>query len=91
MDTTVLKCPGCGSPLPYDASIGKWKCEACGSVYDAIQVMQMAQDSDKDTDTQKMPKPWISISSSSVMTAPRKSMRMPPQKASRRAPWNTSP
>ena len=57
MDTTVLKCPGCGSPLPYDASIGKWKCEACGSVYDAIQVMQMAQDSDKDTDTQKMPKP----------------------------------
>ncbi|MBO4772412.1 MAG: hypothetical protein J5595_07715, partial [Bacteroidales bacterium] len=55
MDTTVLKCPGCGSPLPYDASIGKWKCEACGSVYDAIQVMKMAQDSDKDTDTQKMP------------------------------------
>ena len=57
MDTTVLKCPGCGSPLPYDASIGKWKCEACGSVYDAIQVMQMAKDSDKDTDTQKMPSP----------------------------------
>lgn len=53
MDTTVLKCPGCGSPLPYDASIGKWKCEACGSVYDAIQVMKMTQDSDKDTDTQK--------------------------------------
>ena len=57
MDTTVLKCPGCGSPLPYDASVKKWKCEACGSEYDAIQVMQMTQDSDKDTDTQKMPKP----------------------------------
>ncbi len=57
MDTTVLKCPGCGSPLPYDAAIKKWKCESCGSVYDAIQVMQMTQDSDKDTDTQKMPSP----------------------------------
>ncbi len=57
MDTTVLKCPGCGSPLPYDASIKKWKCESCGSVYDAVQVMQMTQDSDKDTDTQKMPSP----------------------------------
>ena len=53
MDTTVLKCPGCGSPLPYDASIKKWKCEACGSVYDAIQVMQMTQDSDKDIDINK--------------------------------------
>ena len=53
MDTTVLKCPGCGSPLPYDASIKKWKCEACGSVYDAIQVMQMTQDSDKDIDIHK--------------------------------------
>ncbi|MBO7462174.1 MAG: hypothetical protein J6T96_06225 [Bacteroidales bacterium] len=53
MDTTVLKCPGCGSPLPYNASIGKWKCEACGSVYDAIQVMQMTQDSDKDIDINK--------------------------------------
>ena len=63
MDTTVLKCPGCGSPLPYNASLGKWKCEACGSVYDAIQVMQMAQDSDKDIDTQKQrqaaPPPYI--------------------------------
>lgn len=57
MDTTVLKCPGCGSPLPYDASIKKWKCEACGSVYDALQVMQLTQDSDLDIDTQKMPKP----------------------------------
>ena len=56
MDTTVLKCPGCGSPLPYDASIRKWKCSACGSEYDAVQVMQMTKDSDQDTDTQKQSK-----------------------------------
>ena len=36
-------------------------------------------------------KVWMSISSSSVITASRKSRRSPPQKASSRAPWNGSP
>jgi DNA-directed RNA polymerase subunit RPC12/RpoP len=57
MDTTVLKCPGCGSPLPYDASIGKWKCESCGSIFGVEEINKMTQDSDLDTDTQKNPNP----------------------------------
>lgn len=38
----------CGSPLPFDATIGQWKCAACGSVFSAEQISQITTDSDLD-------------------------------------------
>ena len=54
MDTTVLKCPGCNSPLPYNAERGLWKCEYCGSEYTREQILELtAQKSDSDIDIKK--------------------------------------
>ncbi len=54
MDTTQLKCPGCGASLPYNAERRLWKCEACGSEFDKLQIMQLTQQkSDADIDIHK--------------------------------------
>lgn len=51
METTILKCPGCNSPLPYNAEKRLWKCEFCGSEYSREQILQMTQQkSDSDID-----------------------------------------
>ncbi len=51
MDTTQLKCPGCGASLPYNAERRLWKCERCGSEYDRQQIIQITQQkSDSDID-----------------------------------------
>ncbi|MBQ5404456.1 MAG: hypothetical protein IIU11_08860 [Bacteroidales bacterium] len=54
MDTTVLKCPGCNSPLPYNAEKKLWKCEYCGSEFNREQILELTkQKSDTDTDIKK--------------------------------------
>lgn len=57
METTVLKCPGCGCALPFDAQIGKWRCEACGSVYSEQDIFILTKDSDQDVMPQEVTPP----------------------------------
>ncbi len=44
-----MRCPGCGATLPFDATLGKWKCASCGNVWDDKQILQLTKDSDIDT------------------------------------------
>lgn len=54
MDTTQLKCPNCGSSLPYNAEKRLWRCESCGSEFDKLQIMELTQQkSDADIDINK--------------------------------------
>lgn len=54
MDTTQLKCPNCGSSLPYNAERRLWRCESCGSEFDKLQIMGLTQqNSDSDIDINK--------------------------------------
>ncbi|MCQ2252065.1 MAG: hypothetical protein MJZ61_01310 [Bacteroidales bacterium] len=55
MDTNTLKCPGCGSGLPFDSAIGRWRCASCGSVYTDEQVLKLTADSDSDIKDQETP------------------------------------
>ena len=54
MDTTVLKCPGCGSSLPYNAEKGLWVCETCGAEFSEEEILKMTEaKSDADIDINK--------------------------------------
>ena len=54
MDTTVLKCPGCGSSLPYNAEKGLWVCETCGAEFSEEEILKMTETkSDADIDINK--------------------------------------
>ncbi len=54
MDTTVLKCPGCGSSLPYNAEKGLWVCETCGAEFTQEEILKMTEaKSDADIDINK--------------------------------------
>ncbi len=57
MDTTVLKCPGCGSSLPYNAEKGLWVCETCGAEFSEEEILKMTQAGDMHTITDAR---WIS-------------------------------
>ena len=51
MDTTVLKCPGCGSSLPYNAEKGLWVCETCGAEFSEEEILKMFYGLDSVEDT----------------------------------------
>ena len=54
MDTTILKCPNCNSPLPYNAEKGLWECESCGTEFTRKQILATtAENSDSDIDIKK--------------------------------------
>ena len=52
MDTTILRCPACGSNLRFDATIQRWRCESCFNIYAQEDVYKITSDSDLDNKTQ---------------------------------------
>ncbi|MBR4441022.1 MAG: hypothetical protein IKS00_05670 [Bacteroidales bacterium] len=52
MDTTVLKCPTCGSNLQFNAETQNFKCDFCGSAFTQEEIFKITKDSDEDTRTQ---------------------------------------
>jgi len=46
MDTTILRCPACGSNLRFDATIQRWRCESCFNIYAQEDVYKITYDSD---------------------------------------------
>ena len=51
MDTTILRCPGCGSRLQFNAMTQNWTCDSCGSIFNRNDVAKITTDSDLDTKT----------------------------------------
>ena len=41
MDTTVLKCPTCGSNLQFTAETQNFKCEFCGSAFTQEEIFKI--------------------------------------------------
>lgn len=52
MDTTVLKCPTCGSNLQFNAETQNFKCDFCGSAFTQEEIFKITTDSGEDTKTQ---------------------------------------
>lgn len=51
MDTTILRCPGCGSRLQFNAMTQNWVCDSCGNTYYEKDIAKITTDSDLDTKT----------------------------------------
>lgn len=51
MDTTILRCPACGSQLQFNALTQNWVCDSCGNTYNEKDVAQITTDSNLDTKT----------------------------------------
>ena len=41
---TVYQCPACTGPLKFDGTIGKLKCEYCGSTYTTQEIEALYKD-----------------------------------------------
>ena len=51
MDTTILRCPGCGANLIFNADAQNWVCESCGRVSTQKDIYNITKDSDLDNKT----------------------------------------
>ena len=51
MDTTILRCPGCGANLVFNAYTQNWVCESCGRVSTQKDIYNITKDSDLDNKT----------------------------------------
>jgi DNA-directed RNA polymerase subunit RPC12/RpoP len=60
MDTTIIRCPGCGANLQFDAQTLQWKCQQCGGTYTRQDIQKIAADSDLDTKSTE-PQPELTV------------------------------
>lgn len=54
MDTTILRCKGCGANLIFDAQTQSWKCEQCGSTYSLDDLKKNTADSNINSNNQEI-------------------------------------
>ena len=60
MDTTILRCPGCGANIQFDAQTQTWLCAQCGTQYTAQDIFKLTTDSDLDTKINE-PQPTLNV------------------------------
>lgn len=61
MDTTILRCKGCGANLIFDAQTQSWKCEQCGNTYLPDNIADISYEDSKKQESYSIEQPNLTV------------------------------